>query len=173
MRKFPKLRVVPRSRAFRYKGESVDVQQAGRELQVQAVLSGRLLIRGETLVIKMDLIDVERDAQLWGQQYTKKFSDIFALQEEIADEVADALKIRLSGETKKRATRQTQNPEAYELYLKGTVSVVPIHTRQHPHGDRVFQPGHRQGSELRAGICGTCGLLCLDGIVGLWRRAGS
>ena len=115
----PKLRVVPRSRAFRYKGESVDVQQAGRELQVQAVLSGRLLIRGETLVIKMDLIDVERDAQLWGQQYTKTFSDIFALQEEIAVEVADALKIRLSGETKKRATRQTKNPEAYELYLKG------------------------------------------------------
>jgi TolB-like protein len=128
----PKLRVVQRSRAFRYNGESVDVQQAGRELQVQAVLSGRLLIRGETLIVKMDLIDVERDAQLWGQQYTKKFSDIFALQEEIAVEVADSLKVRLSGETKKRAARQTKSTEAYELYLKGRFQwshVTPESTR--------------------------------------------
>src|SRR5499426_3051636 len=67
----------------------------------------------------MDLIDVDRDAQLWGQQYTKKFSDIFALQEEIADEVSETLKLRLSGESKKRPKRQTENLEAYQLYLKG------------------------------------------------------
>jgi len=115
----PKLRVVQRGRAFHYKGTAVDVQQAGRELQVQAILTGRLLIRGDTLVVKMDLIDVERDAQLWGQQYTKKFSDIFTLQEEIADEVSETLKLRLSGESKKRSRRQTENLEAYQLYLKG------------------------------------------------------
>jgi len=115
----PKLRVVQRGRAFRYKGNAVDVQQAGRELQVQAILTGRLLLRGDTLVVKMDLIDVDRDAQLWGQQYTKKFSDIFALQEEIADEVSETLKLRLSGEPKRRPTRQTENLEAYQLYLKG------------------------------------------------------
>src|SRR5262245_49166531 len=115
----PKLRVVQRGRAFHYKGASVDAQQAGRELQVQAILTGRLLLRGDTLVIKMDLIDVERDAQLWGQQYTKKFSDIFTLQEEIADEVSETLKLRLSGEAKRRPARQTINLEAYQLYLKG------------------------------------------------------
>ena len=115
----PKLRVVQRGRAFRYKGASIDVQEAGRELQVQAILTGRLLLRGDTLVIKMELVDVERDAQLWGQQYTKKFSDIFALQEEIADEVSETLKLRLSAEPKKRAVRQTENLEAYQLYLRG------------------------------------------------------
>ena len=115
----PKLRVVQRGRAFRYKGASIDVQEAGRELQVQAILTGRLLLRGDTLVIKMELVDVERDAQLWGQQYTKKFSDIFALQEEIADEVSQTLKLRLSAEPKKRAVRQTENLEAYQLYLRG------------------------------------------------------
>ena len=115
----PKLRVVQRGRAFRYKGASIDVQEAGRELQVQAILTGRLLLRGDTLVIKMELVDVERDAQLWGQQYTKKFSDIFALQEEIADEVSETLKLRLSAEPKKRAVRQTGNLEAYQLYLRG------------------------------------------------------
>ena len=67
----------------------------------------------------MDLIDVERDAQLWGHQYTKKFADIFALQEEIADEVSEALTLRLSGEPRKRPKRQTENLEAYQLYLKG------------------------------------------------------
>jgi serine/threonine protein kinase/tetratricopeptide (TPR) repeat protein len=115
----PKLRVVQRGRAFHYKGHSVDVQQAGRELQVQAILTGRLLLRGDTLVVKMEMIDVDRDAQLWGQQYTKKFSDIFALQEEIADEVSETLKLRLSGEPKRRPARQTENLEAYQLYLKG------------------------------------------------------
>jgi serine/threonine protein kinase/tetratricopeptide (TPR) repeat protein len=115
----PKLRVVQRGRAFHYKGHGVDVQQAGRELQVQAILTGRLLLRGDTVVVKMDLIDVDRDAQLWGQQYTKKFSDIFALQEEIADEVSETLKLRLSGEPKRRPARQTENLEAYQLYLKG------------------------------------------------------
>jgi serine/threonine protein kinase/Tfp pilus assembly protein PilF len=115
----PKLRVVQRGRAFHYKGHAVDVQQAGRELQVQAILTGRLLLRGDTLVVKLDLIDVDRDAQLWGQQYTKKFSDIFALQEEIADEVSETLKLRLSGEPKRRPARQTENLEAYQLYLKG------------------------------------------------------
>ena len=115
----PKFRVVPRSRAFRYKGANVDLQQAGRELRVQAILTGRILQRGDTLVVKMELVDVEKDAQLWGQQYTKKFSDIFTLQEEIADEVSETLKLKLAPEPKKRAVRHTDDVEAYRLYLQG------------------------------------------------------
>jgi non-specific serine/threonine protein kinase len=114
----PKLRVVQRSKAFRYKG-AADLEQAGRELQVQAVLSGRILLRGDTLIVKMELIDVEKDAQIWGHQYTKKLTDIFALQEEIADEVAEALKMKIAPEPKKKVVRQTVNAEAYQLYLKG------------------------------------------------------
>jgi non-specific serine/threonine protein kinase len=114
-----KLRVVQRNKAFRYKGANLDLQEVGRDLNVQAILTGRVVLRGDTLVIKMELVDVEKDAQIWGQQYTKKMSDILFLQDEIADEVLQALKLKLAGEPKKRAARQTQNSEAYQLYLKG------------------------------------------------------
>jgi serine/threonine protein kinase/Tfp pilus assembly protein PilF len=115
----PKLRVVQRSKAFRYKGANLDLQEVGRELNVQTILTGRLMLRGDTLIIKMDLVDVEKDAQLWGQQYAKTMSDILLLQDQIADEVSETLKLKLAGEAKKRMVRHTQNTEAYQLYLKG------------------------------------------------------
>ena len=115
----PKLRVVQRSKAFRYKGANLDLQETGRELNVQAILTGRVLLRGDTLVIKMELVDIDKDAQIWGQQYTKRISDILVLQDEIAGEVLQTLKLKLAGEPKKRAVRQTKNTEAYQLYLKG------------------------------------------------------
>jgi eukaryotic-like serine/threonine-protein kinase len=118
----PKLRVAPRSKAFRYKGADLDLQDVSRELNVQAILTGRVLLRGDTLVIKMELTDVDKDAQLWGQQYAKKMSDILTVQDQIADEVLQTLKLKLAGEPKKRAVRQTQNTEAYRLYLKGRFS---------------------------------------------------
>ena len=102
----PKLRLAQRQKSFRCRGSDVDVQQAGRDLNVQAVLTGRILLRGDTLVVKMDLVDVENDAQVWAQQYIKKLSDIFALQDEIADEVLHALKLKLAGEPKKRVARR-------------------------------------------------------------------
>jgi adenylate cyclase len=67
----------------------------------------------------MELLDIEGDAQVWGQQYTKKLTDIFVLQDEIVDEVLQALKLKLAGEPKKRSARPTQSTEAYQLYLKG------------------------------------------------------
>ena len=115
----PKMRVVQRSKAFRYRGADIDLQEAGRELNVHAILTGRVQLRGDTLIIKIELVDVEKDAQLWGQQYTKKMSDILVVQDQIAEEVSQALKLRLASEPKKRASRQTKNTEAYQLYLKG------------------------------------------------------
>ncbi len=107
------------TRLGRYQGADVDLQQAARELQVHAILTGRIVARGDTLVVKMELLDIEGDAQVWGQQYTKKLADIFVLQDEIVDEVLQALKLKLAGEPKKRSPRPTQNTEAYQLYLKG------------------------------------------------------
>jgi non-specific serine/threonine protein kinase len=115
----PKMRVTQRSKAFRYKATKLDFQEVGGELNVQAILTGRIMLRGDTLIIKMELVDVEKDAQLWGQQYAKKVSDLLVLQDEIADEVLQALKLKLAGEPKKRAVKSTQNTEAYQLYLKG------------------------------------------------------
>ena len=115
----PKLRVAQPQKSFRFKGANVDLQEAARELNVRAILSGKLMLRGDTLVVKMSLVDIERDAQVWGQQYTKKVSDIFALQDEIAEEVLQTLKLKFAGGPKKRVNRKTQNTEAYHLYLKG------------------------------------------------------
>ena len=116
----PKLRVVPRSTVFRYKGSEVDPQEIGRALGVRAVLTGRVLQLEELLVVKTELIDVEQESQLWGEQYRRRPGDIFALQEEIAQEISEKLRLRLSGEERKRlARRDTESTEAYHFYLKG------------------------------------------------------
>jgi len=115
-----KLRVVPRSLTFRYKGQEVDPLRIGSELNARAVLTGRVMQRGDTLLIGTELMDVARLSQLWGAQYNRKMADIFALQEEIAREISDKLRLQLTGDEKKRLTkRATRNKEAYQLYLKG------------------------------------------------------
>jgi TolB-like protein/Tfp pilus assembly protein PilF len=115
----PKLRVAQRYKSFRYAGPDIDVQKAARELGVQAVLAGRIVRRGETMIVKIELIDVEKDAQVWGHQYVKSLSDIFVLQDEIADEVLRALRVRLAGEPRRRVVRHTTDTDAYHLYLRG------------------------------------------------------
>jgi serine/threonine protein kinase/Flp pilus assembly protein TadD len=116
----PKLRVIARTTAFRYKGRDVDPQKVGRDLGVRAVLTGRVAQRGDTLSIRADLVDAVEGSQLWGEQYNRKLSDIFALQEEIAKEISEKLRLKLTGEEKQRlAKRYTENTEAYEYYVKG------------------------------------------------------
>lgn len=116
----PKLRVIPRSTVFRYKGTEVDPQQAGRELNVRAVLTGRVLQLGDSLIVKTELIDVVQQSQLWGEQYRRRLTDIFALQEEIAEDISRKLRLRLTGEERERMVkRYTDNTAAYHLYLKG------------------------------------------------------
>src|SRR5260370_139669 len=116
----PKLRVVPRSTVFRYKGPEMDPQQVGRELGVRAVLTGRVLHFGERLVVNAELIDVANESQLWGEQYNRKPADIFEVQEEISREISQKLLSKLSGEERKRLTkRHTHDTEAYRHYLKG------------------------------------------------------
>ena len=115
-----KLRVVPRSLAFRYKGREVDPQLVGSELNARAVLTGRVMQRGDTLLIGTELMDAVRLSQIWGAQYNRKMADIFVLQEEIAREITEKLRLQLTGEEKKRLTkRATGNKDAYQLYLKG------------------------------------------------------
>ena len=116
----PKLKVMARSTAFRYKGRDVDAQTVGRELRVRAVLSGRLQHVGDHLIISVELVDSLDGSQLWGETYNRAMSDLFKLQDEISAEIADALRLRLTGAEKKKLTkRHTENSEAYQLYLKG------------------------------------------------------
>jgi TolB-like protein/Tfp pilus assembly protein PilF len=116
----PNLRVVPRSTVFRYKGRDIDPQTVGKELGVRAVLTGRLVQRGDTLSIQTELVDVTEQSTLWGEQYNRKLADLLAVQEEISREISSKLRLKLSGEERKRLDkRYTENTEAYQLYLKG------------------------------------------------------
>jgi serine/threonine protein kinase len=115
-----KLRVVPRSLTFRYKGKEIDPQRVGSELDARAVLTGRVMQRGDTLLIGTELMDAVRLSQLWGGQYNRKMADIFVLQEEIAREITEKLRLQLTGDEKKRLSKRTTgSKEAYQLYLKG------------------------------------------------------
>ena len=114
------LRVVARSTVFRYEGKNIDPQKAGSDLHVRAVVSGRLLQRGSTLIVRAELMDVATGAQLWGGQYNRKPEDVFALQDDLSREISEKLRLQLTGKEKQRLTkRYTEDAEAYRLYLKG------------------------------------------------------
>jgi len=116
----PKLKVMSRDAVFRYKGKNTDARAAGRELGVRAVLTGRIVQHGDNLSVTAELVDVAGNAHLWGEQYDRKVADALAVQREIAAEISGKLRARLSSERKTQiAKRQTENPEAYQLYLKG------------------------------------------------------
>jgi eukaryotic-like serine/threonine-protein kinase len=114
------LRVMARSSVFRYKGPDVDALAAGRALGVGAVVAGRVLRRGESLVVKVELVDLADESQLWGEQYSRKTADALALENEIATQISENLRLRLSGEEKSNlAKRATESDEARRLFLQG------------------------------------------------------
>ncbi len=116
----PNLKVSPRSSVFRYKGKATDPIKVGNELLVNAVLSGRIVQRGDQLTISTELTDVRYNRLLWGEQYKRKLSELLATQREIAEEIAQKLKVRISGEDQRLAKKHyTESNEAYQSYLKG------------------------------------------------------
>jgi TolB-like protein/Tfp pilus assembly protein PilF len=116
----PHLKVMSRDSAFRYKGKETDAQTVGRALGVRAIFKGRIMQRADSLDISAELVDARDDSHIWGEQYSRRSADIFALQGEIAKEMTEALRVRLTGEDETRmAKTYTANPEAYQDYLKG------------------------------------------------------
>ncbi len=116
----PRLRVLPRTTVFRFKGKADDPQRIGQELGVRAVLTGRVQQRGDSLVIQTELIDVTGGAQLWGDRYNPKLANLLAAQSEVAQAIAGGLRLKLSGaEQQQLAKKGTENNDAYQLYLKG------------------------------------------------------
>ena len=115
-----RLRVVARSTAFQYKGKDIDPRRVGSELQVAAVLTGRVRQAQDALSIQVDLVDAVTGAQLWGEEYHRKISDVIEVKQAIAREVTDKLKLKLSGEEQRRlAKSESTNTEAYRFYLRG------------------------------------------------------
>ena len=116
----PELRVIARNSAFRYKGKEDDPLSAGQALGVRAVVVGRVLQRGENLMVSAELVDVRENKQLWGQQYNRKLADVFAVQEEIAKEISEKLRLKLTGaERQQLAKRPTENLKAFQYYMQG------------------------------------------------------
>src|SRR5687767_6328210 len=118
--RIPKLSVKARSSVFRYKGKDVEPQKVAAELNVQAVVHGRVLQRGEDLTLTLEMVDARSGDQLWGGRYVRKLGDLVALQSDIANDVSNKLRQRLTGaEAERISKRGTEDPEAYQLYLKG------------------------------------------------------
>ncbi len=114
------LRVMARSTVFRYKGKDVDPQKVGYDLGVRAVLTGRLIQQGDNLTIRTELVNVSDGTELWGEQYNRKMSDLVTVQQEIARDISERLRLRLTGEQRQQLNKgSTSNTEAYQLYLKG------------------------------------------------------
>lgn len=116
----PDLNVKARSSVFRYKGKETDAKTIGKDLGVQAVLNGRVTQRGDQLTVDLELINAATEDVIWTDEYDRKSSDLVSLQNEIARDVSNKLKIKLSGaDQQKLAKKYTNDPEAYRLYLQG------------------------------------------------------
>ncbi len=114
------LHVIPRSTVFRYGKTDRNPHEIGQELHVRAVVTGKVLQNGDDLILAVELIDVATGSQTWGQRYRRKLTDIFEMQENIANQICETLQIELSAGTQNRLRkRDTENIEAYQLYLKG------------------------------------------------------
>jgi len=116
----PNLKVVSRNSVFHYKGQEVDAKTVGHTLGVTAVLVGRLVQRGDDLTVMVELVDARDNSHLWGGQYSRKMSDLVSLQSEVTRDVSRKLRARLSGAEEQRLTKTySDNPEAYQLFLRG------------------------------------------------------
>jgi len=116
----PDLKVKSRNSVFHYKGKDVDMQKIGGDLGVAALVSGRVVPRGDNIEVSAELTDVGDNTEIWGQHYSGKSTEIISLEQQIAGDLAEKLRSNLSTSEKQLVAKQgTQNPEAYELYLKG------------------------------------------------------
>lgn len=135
--KIPGLQVQARSSVFRYKGKDTDPREIGKELNVRATLHGRLIQQGEDLTLKVELVDAQSGSLLWERSYSRKTSNLLGLQREFVRDLVGGLRIRLSGSTEQKLTKDyTQNNEAYRLYLEAQ-----------PHINRLSQSEVNKGIE--------------------------
>ncbi|HSE42447.1 MAG TPA: tetratricopeptide repeat protein, partial [Acidobacteriota bacterium] len=116
----PNLRVMGRDTVFTYKGKQIDPRKVGRELNVNSVVTGRVVQQGDTLVIRASLINVADGTQLWGEQYDQTFAEVLKIQSQISQQISEKLQLKLTGDQKNTLSKlPTEDPEAYRLVLKG------------------------------------------------------
>ena len=133
----PNVKVISRTSAFRYKQRDIEPQKVAKELGVDALVTGRVIQRGDDLSVSAELVDAREDRQLWGEQYSRKLADIVSIQQEIATAISGNLRVRLTSEEKTRLAKSSAaNPEVYQLYLKGRY-----------HANQATAAGLRKGIE--------------------------
>ena len=119
----PQIKVMSQSTMFRFKGKKLDPQEVGHQLKVRAVVAGRVTQLADHLNVQAELVNVDDGSQLWGEQYNRRLSDIFAIEEELARDISQKLRLRLTGRQEQRLTKRfTDDTKAYELYVKGRES---------------------------------------------------
>src|SRR5436309_1338784 len=117
---FPNLRVMARGTVFRYKGRQDEPRKVGSDLKVAAVVTGRLIQRGDIVTVQADLVRVADGFEIWSEHYNRRMADVFGLQQEIAKDISEKLNLRLSGGQQKQFARpSTESQQAYQLYLEG------------------------------------------------------
>lgn len=118
--RLPNVKVIGRSSVFRYKGRQATANDVGQELRVKAVLTGRIVQRGNEVSISVDLENATDSSHIWGEQYNRKVSDLLTIQDEISSIVTQKLRVEINEDDRRRLTqRYTDNVDAYQLYLKG------------------------------------------------------
>ncbi len=138
--KLPNLRVITRNSVFRYKGKETDPATVGRELIVRSVLTGRIIQRGDNLIISAELTDLRYNKQIWGQQYNRKLIDAFALQQELSRDISETLRSKLTGEHQQQLAKlETVSPEAYQFYLKGRYHLNKRKPEEHKKAIQYFE----------------------------------
>jgi eukaryotic-like serine/threonine-protein kinase len=136
----PNLKVMSSSSVFRYKGGDSDPQQAGHDLKVDAVVTGRMVQLGDTVTVSAELVKVADGSQIWGERYSEKLANISALQQEIVSDISNKLRLKLSGVDKLRLARPpTENAEAYQLYLQGRREMDAWNDKSWQKADEDFQ----------------------------------
>ena len=165
----PNLKVMSRNAAFRFKGPDHDPLEAGRTLNVGAVLTGRLVKLDDRLVIKTELIKVDDGSQLWGAEYNSSLADIFSVQDEVSKKISQSLRLRLSGEDEEKlAKRYTKDAEAYELYLKGRYFWNKRNEEGFRNGIEYFKRAEEKDPTFAlafSGLADSYALLCDIGVV--------
>jgi len=163
----PEVRVMARSSVFRYKGRELDPQAVGNELNVRTLLTGRVALRGRTLTIDAELVDAAKGWRLWGEQYHRKREDFLAIQEEISREITRKLHLHLTTEARRRLEkRYTENPEAYQNYLRGRYHWSKLTEEGLHKGIRFFERAIEQDPNFAlpyAGISDCYGLFAFFG----------
>lgn len=116
----PQLKVIARSSSFKYRGENIDLKEVANKLGVRAIVTGRIVQRGDNLSIRAEMIDASDNRQLWSEQYNRRAADALAVQQEIAHTVSEKLRLKLSEAQEQQIAKQfTNNPQAYQIYLNG------------------------------------------------------